>query len=102
MPGHLVRQMLELVVQIADAPAAENRLVEHRPAGAVFHVLAEVADRQLLRDLDRAFVGLLFARDQPEQRRLAGSVRADEPDRLAGIELERGVDEENLSAVLLT
>ena len=39
--------------------------------------------------------------DHPEERRLAGAVRADEADLFAGVELERGVDEEDLPAVLL-
>src|SRR5439155_192789 len=37
----------------------------------------------------------------PKERCLAGAVRADEADLLAGIELERGIDEEDLLAVLL-
>ena len=35
----------------------------------------------------------LLADDHAEERGLAGAVRADEADLLAGIELERGVDE---------
>ncbi len=64
-------------------------------------VLAEVADRQLLRHRDVAFVRRFLADDHPEQRRLAGAVGTDEADLLARIELERGVDEEHLPAVLL-
>ena len=45
--------------------------------------------------------GDLLADDHPEERRLAGAVRPDQADFLAGIELERGVDEEDLPAVLL-
>ena len=37
----------------------------------------------------------------PEERRLAGAVRPDQPGLLARIELERGVDEEDLPPVLL-
>ena len=99
--AHRVIELLELVMQVADAAAAENRFVEHRAAGHLLDVLAEVADGQLLRDRDVAFVGHFLAGDHPEQRRLAGSVRADEADFLAGVELERRVDEENLPAVLL-
>ena len=88
-------------MQIADAAAAENRLVQHRAARAFLDVLPEVADRQLLRDRNLALVGHFFAGDQAEQRRLAGSVRADQADGLSGIELKRGVDEKNLPAVLL-
>ena len=57
--------------------------------------------RQLLRDGDLAFVGHFLAGDHPEDRRLAGPVRADEADFLTRIELERGVDEQDLPAVLL-
>ena len=99
--GHRVLQRLELVVQIADASAAGDRFVEHRAARHLLDVLAEVADGQLLRHRHVAFVRRFLADDHPEQRRLAGAVRADEADLFAGIELEGGVDEEDLPAVLL-
>src|SRR4029077_10491351 len=47
------------------------------------------------------FVGLLLPGNHPEQRRLAGAVGADQADLLAGIQLERSLDEEDLLAVLL-
>ena len=97
----VVLQLLELVVQVADAAAAGNRLVEHRPARHLLDVLAEVADRQPLRHRHVALVGGLLADDHPEQRGLAGAVGADEPDLFTGVELEAGVDEEDLAAVLL-
>ena len=46
---HRVLQRLELVVEIADAAAAGNRLVEHRAARHLLDVLPEVADGQLPR-----------------------------------------------------
>ena len=46
-------------------------------------------------------VGYLLAGDHPEERRLARAVRADQADFFAGIELKRGVDEQDLTAVLL-
>ena len=82
-------------------PLPANRLVEHRAAGHLLDVLPEVADRQLLRHRHVPVVRHLLADDHPEERRLAGAVRPDEADLLARIELERGVDEENLPAVLL-
>ncbi len=94
-------QRFELVVQVADAPAAGDRLVQHRSARHLLDVLPEVADRQLLRDRHVAVVGRLLADDHPEQRRLAGAVRADEADLLARIELKGRVDEQDLPAVLL-
>src|SRR5262249_4321739 len=81
--------------------AAVNRLVEHRSAGHLLDVLPEIADRQLLGDGDIALVRRFLADDHPEERRLARPVRADEADFFAGIQLEGGVDEEDLPAVLL-
>jgi hypothetical protein len=40
---------------------------------------------------DRAGIGLLLAGDHPEQRRLAGAVRADDADNAARRQLERQV-----------
>ena len=99
--GQVVLQPLELVVQIADAAAAENRFVEDRAARHLFDVLPEISDRRALRHRHVAFVGRLLADDHPEQRRLPGAVRADEADLLPGIQLEGGVDEEHLAPVLL-
>src|SRR5207249_2629344 len=67
----------------------------------VADVLAEKPERQLLGPLDRTVVGLIFARDQPKHRALAGTIGPDEPDLLARIDLERCVDEQDLAAVLL-
>ena len=85
----------------AHAAAAGDRLVQHRTAGHLLDVLTEVADAQFFRHRDLAVVGRFFTDDHPEQRRFAGSVRADEADLFARVQLERGVDEEDLAAVLL-
>ena len=98
---HRVLQILELVMQIADASAARDRLVEHRAARHLLDVLAEVADRQLLRHRDLALVGAFFAGDHPENGGLAGAVGPDQAGLFSRIELERRVDEEDLLAVLL-
>ena len=94
-------ELFELVMEIADAPAAGGHLVEHRASGHLLDVLPEIADAHLLRDRNLPFVGHFFARDHPEDGRLAGAVRTDEADLFTRIELERGVDEEDLSAVCL-
>ena len=52
--------------------------------------------RQLARPLDGAVVGLLLAGDEAEDGGLAGAVGPDEPDLLAGVDLERRVDEQDL------
>ena len=64
-------------------------------------VLAEVADRHAGIDRHLAVVGLLLAGDHAEQRRLAGAVGPDQPRLLAFLEAHRGVDEQDLMAVLL-
>ena len=89
------------MVQIAHAPAAGDGFVEHRAALHLFHVLAEVADGQLLRDGNIAIVGRLLADDHAEERGLAGAVGPDQPDLLAGVQLEGGIDEDQLLPVLL-
>ena len=99
--GHRVLQLFELVMQIADAAAAGDGLIEDGAARHLLDVLAEVADGELLRDRDLAVVRRFFAGDHAENRRLAGAVGSDEPDLFAGIELERRVHEEDLLAVLL-
>jgi hypothetical protein len=77
--GHVVLQRLELVVQVAEAAAAGNGFVEHRAAGHLLDVLPEVADGEALRHRHVALVGRFLADDHPEERGLAGAVRADEP-----------------------
>jgi hypothetical protein len=88
-------------MQVADLAAAGDCLVEHRAPRHLLDVLPEVADRQLLRNRDVPLVRRLLPDDHPEQRRLAGTVGADQPDLLARIELEGCVDEEDLPSVLL-
>ena len=97
---HRVLQSFEFVMQIARAAAAGDGFVEHRAALHLFHILAKVADRELLRNRDVAFVGRFLADDHAEERGFAGSVGADQPDLFAGVQLERSFDEDQLLAVL--
>ena len=99
--GHRVLQGLELVVQVADPAAAGDHLVDDGSAGHLLDVLAEVADRRPLRHGHLAVVGGLLADDHAEERRLAAAVGPDQADLVAGVELERRVDEQHLLAVLL-
>jgi hypothetical protein len=99
--GQRVLEVHQLVVQVADPAAPGNRLLEDRPPRHLLDVLAEVADGELLRDGNVAVVGVLLPGDHPEDGGLAGAVRADETRLLTRVELERGVDEEDLPAVLL-
>ncbi len=89
-----------------------GRDLAHR-AGAVHHfggraaarhladVLAEVADGGAAIDRHPAFVGRFLALDHAEQSRLAGAVRADQPDLLATVERGRGFNEQKPRAALL-
>src|SRR5690606_31143394 len=52
-----------------------------------------------LADIDRAGVGLLFTGNHAEQRRLAGAVRADDPDDGTGGDLEAQVVDQQALAV---
>ncbi len=99
--GHRVLQLLELVMEIADASAAGNGFVQHRPARHLLDVLAEVADGQLLRHGDFAVIRTFFAGDHAEDGGLAGAVGSDEADFFTRVELKRRVHEKDLLAVLL-
>ena len=54
--AHRLVELLEFVMKIADAAAAEDRFVEHGTAGHFLDVLPEVADGQLLRNRHVALV----------------------------------------------
>ncbi len=94
-------ELLQLGRDLAHRAGAVHHLGDGAAARHLADVLAEVADGDAAIDGDLAFVGRLLARDHAEQRRLAGAVRADEADLLAAVERRRGLDEEDLVAVLL-
>ena len=98
---HGALQLFEFMMQIARAAAARDRLVQHRAALHLFHVLAEIADVQPLGNRDRAVVRFLLAHDHAEQCGLARAVGANQADLFAGVQLKRSVDEDQLLAVLL-
>ena len=100
--GHRVLQRFQFVMEIADPPAAGNGLVEYGASRHLFDVLAEIAHGEFLRNRHLAVIRLLFADDHPEERGLAGPVRPDKADPFPRIELERRVNEENLTSVLFT
>ena len=107
---HLVRairiphgrfELLELGRHRAHRAGAVHHLRHGAATRHLAHVLAEVADGHAAIDRHLALVGMVLARDHPEQRGLAGAVGADETDFLALLERRRGLDEEELVAVLL-
>ena len=86
--GHFMLQGFQLMMKIAHASAAGDGFVQHGAPGHLFNVLAEIADGKPLRDGDFAFVRLFFAHHHAKKRRLACSVRADQADFFARVELE--------------
>ncbi len=88
-------------MQIARATAACDGLVEDGPPFHFFHVLAEVADGQLFRDRNFPFVGIFFAHDHAEEGGLARAIGPYQANLFTGVELEGGVNEDKLPAVLL-
>ena len=94
-------QRFQFVMKVAEASASRDGLVQHRTPRHLFHILAEIADRQLLRHGNLALVRRFFAGYHAKERGFSGAVRADKPDLLAGVELEGSIDEQNLAAVLL-
>jgi hypothetical protein len=96
-----VGQHRQLLRQRRHLAGPRAGLGQDRPPAHVAGVLPEVAQGQLPRPLDVAVVGLLLADQQPEQRALAGAVGPHQPDLLARVDLERRLDEQHLSAVLL-
>ena len=81
-------QGFQFMMEIADASAAGDGFIQHRAAGHLFNVLAEIADGQPFGDGDFAFVRLFFTHDHAKERGLPCSVGADEADFFAGVELE--------------
>ncbi len=59
-----------------------------------FGELREVADGDVVRDVDRALVGRFLAEDQLDQRRLTGTVTADEPDLVVRAQFEVDLPED--------
>src|SRR6185295_16957597 len=92
---------VQLVGDRGDFAGAGDRLFQHAPAGHLADRLGEVADADAPLDQHAAGVRLLLAHDHAEDGRLAGAVRADEPDLLAAKHGHGCVEEEDASPVLL-
>jgi len=58
-------------------------------------------DRVFTSIFDSTSVGFLLAGQQSEDRRLAGTVRSDQPDLLSRVQLEGGLRQHSLPAVVL-
>jgi hypothetical protein len=96
-----VLQLLQLGRHRADGAGAVHHLRHRAATRHLAHVLAEIADGNAPIDRYLALVGLLLARDHPEQRRLARPIGADQADLLSLQERRGRLDEEDLVAILL-
>src|ERR1700730_9919314 len=103
-----------LQVRLIDAPAQVGEVLEDLPAGEIGierglarHVDDEALDLQRLRpavetrDPRGAGIGTQQGHQQSDRRRLAGTVRAQEAEHLALLDLERDVRDAALAAVVL-
>ena len=73
---HCSLEMLEFMVQMSDAAAPRDRLIEDGSTFHFFNILAEITYCEFLGNRDFAFVRGFVADDHPEKRRLARAVRA--------------------------
>src|SRR5581483_7637687 len=88
------------MMKVAHAPASCDGFIQYGAAGHLLDILTKVADREPLRRADFTVIGSLFAHNHAKERRLPGAVRAYEAHLLTGIQLERRVNEDELTAVL--
>ena len=98
--GHAVLEQVELVGHVGDLAGARHRLLDDGAAVHVAHALLEPPEGHAAVDDHGAGVGRIVAGDHAEDGALARAVGAHQADLLALEEAERGVDEEDLLAVL--
>ena len=75
--------------------------LQDRASGRDFDVLRHVADADTGRACDGAGLRLILTEQQAHDRRLAGAVRADQADLLAGADAKRDVFENGTVPVVL-
>ena len=99
--GHRRFQLAQLGGDGAHRAGAVHHLGDGAAARHFADVLAEVADGDAAIDRHLAFIGRFLPGDHAEERRLAGAVGADQADLLPLPQRRRGLDEEEVMAVLL-
>ncbi|OQC22825.1 MAG: hypothetical protein BWX70_03013 [Verrucomicrobia bacterium ADurb.Bin070] len=94
-------QRVQLMLHLRQAGDPAQRIFNQRfGVGLRLEMLADMSDARRLLDDDLAGVGIRLAQDQAEERGLAGTVRADDPDPFAGIDAETDIAEDLLRAVM--
>ena len=103
--GEMLRFQLELAGHLAALPvglaAVAHQEVERRFTGQEGIVLAEIAELEPGMADDLTGVEFLLPEDDPQERALAGTVAADEPDLAVVGDRGRGAVEQHLVAVAL-
>ena len=98
--GHLLRGLLELVLQLDQRGEPRLDHLHQRFAGLEVDLLAQQADPDSRPHEQRAVIGLFQAGQKLDQRGLAGAVGPDQADPLAGANLESQLGEDGIADVL--
>ena len=98
--GHAVLEQVELVGHVGHLAGARHGLLDHGASVHVAHALLEPSEGHAAVDDHGAGVRRIVPGDHAEDGALARAVGAHQADLLALEEAERGVDEEDLLAVL--
>jgi hypothetical protein len=97
---HGALQRFQLMMQIAGPSAARDGFIQNRAPLHLLYILAKIADVKALGNGDRPFVRFLLVHDHAKEGGLAGAIGPHQADLLAGIQLKRSVDKNQLLAVL--
>src|SRR5262245_3728523 len=97
--GHRVFQVAHLRFERAQLLEDFERRVHHRLFAGKIDVLGQRSVAKAAQALDLAVVGRLGAHDQPQQRRLARAVAANQTDMFSGIDLKSDAAQHLLRAV---
>ncbi len=98
--GHLLGGLLQLVLEVEQRGQPLLDDVDQRLAGREIGLLPQQADPDPGPDEQVAVIGLIPAGQDLHERGLAGAVGPDQPDPLAGANLERQVHEDRIAGVL--
>src|SRR5688500_4607498 len=81
----------QLALALAQVGSRTARVLDHRSGRLLEKLLAQEADPRAARVRDRAGIGRVEARRDPQQRRLARPVRADKTNAVAVADAERHI-----------
>ena len=85
--GNLMLHLFDAGLEPADLDGGVNDLAKRAPRSRDQSLLLEVAKGDILGEAHRSLVCALLSHDDPEEGRLTGAIRTDEPPALSCIEL---------------